>query len=149
MSTNWQVAVGAEYATAVFEPATALDQQAVFVCAHGAGGHMSDRGMLATSAELRSLGISVIRFNFLYREKASGRPDPMPRLKECVESVVKRARMELDPRPALAGVHKQWEIHWLEGADHSFHVLKSSGRTDGGVLAEVGDAAESWVTRLS
>ncbi len=27
-------------------------------------------------------------------------------------------------------------LHWLEGADHSYHVLKSSGRTDAEVLAE-------------
>ena len=33
-----------------------------------------------------------------------------------------------------------FEMHWLEGADHSFHVLKSSGRTDADVLREMGDA---------
>jgi hypothetical protein len=35
-------------------------------------------------------------------------------------------------------------MHWLEGADHGFHVLKSSGRTDPEVLAEVGDAYLAW-----
>jgi predicted alpha/beta-hydrolase family hydrolase len=35
-------------------------------------------------------------------------------------------------------------MHWLEGADHSFHVLKSSGRTDADVLNEIADAATSW-----
>jgi hypothetical protein len=39
-------------------------------------------------------------------------------------------------------------MHWVEGADHSFHVLKSSGKTDAQVLAEIGDAAQAWVTRL-
>lgn len=38
-----------------------------------------------------------------------------------------------------------WTMHWIEGADHSFHVLKSSGRTDGAVLQEVGDRAGSWL----
>jgi predicted alpha/beta-hydrolase family hydrolase len=38
-----------------------------------------------------------------------------------------------------------WTMHWLEGADHSFHVLKSSGRTDRDVLAEVGEAVSKWV----
>jgi predicted alpha/beta-hydrolase family hydrolase len=38
-----------------------------------------------------------------------------------------------------------WTMHWLEGADHSFHVLKSSGRTDRDVLAEVGEAVAKWV----
>ena len=32
-------------------------------------------------------------------------------------------------------------MHWLH-ADHSFHVLKSSGRNDGQVLAEIGDATD-------
>jgi predicted alpha/beta-hydrolase family hydrolase len=40
---------------------------------------------------------------------------------------------------------KGWTMHWLEGADHSFHVLKSSGRTDGEVLQEVGDGAARWL----
>src|SRR3954454_2591057 len=39
----------------------------------------------------------------------------------------------------LTTVRAPWEMHWLEGADHSFHVLKSSGRNDAAVLAEVGD----------
>ncbi len=38
-----------------------------------------------------------------------------------------------------------WTMHWLEGADHSFHVLKSSGRSDADVLTEVGAAAAKWV----
>jgi predicted alpha/beta-hydrolase family hydrolase len=37
-----------------------------------------------------------------------------------------------------------WTMHWLEGADHSFHVLKSSGRTDADVLAEIGAAVSRW-----
>ena len=36
-------------------------------------------------------------------------------------------------------------MHWLEGADHSFHVLKSSGRTDGEVMQEVGASAQRWL----
>jgi len=38
-----------------------------------------------------------------------------------------------------------WTMHWLEGADHSFHVLKSSGRSDAEVLDEVGEAVAKWV----
>jgi predicted alpha/beta-hydrolase family hydrolase len=38
-----------------------------------------------------------------------------------------------------------WTMHWLEGADHSFRVLKSSGRTDGAVLDEVGARAKRWL----
>ena len=40
-----------------------------------------------------------------------------------------------------------FRMHWLEGADHSFHVLKSSGRTDADVLSDIGDATEQWIGR--
>jgi hypothetical protein len=42
-----------------------------------------------------------------------------------------------------------WQMHWLEGADHSFHVLKSSGRTDGDVLKEVADVSRAWLSGLN
>jgi predicted alpha/beta-hydrolase family hydrolase len=41
-----------------------------------------------------------------------------------------------------------WQMHWLEGADHSFHVLKSSGRTDAQVMDEVSRVAGQWRTTL-
>ena len=41
-----------------------------------------------------------------------------------------------------------WQMHWLEGADHSFHVLKSSGRTDEQVMDEVGSTAKRWLAGL-
>jgi predicted alpha/beta-hydrolase family hydrolase len=214
---EWRVPVGDEETTAVFEPAMTANPSALFVCAHGAGGHMSDKGMLQVAALLRGRGIDVVRFNFLYKEKRSGRPDPMPLLKKCTEAVVARARETLRParliiggrsmggraasmlaadgfhadgllllayplhpagkpeqlrdahlpaiatptlcvngtrdalcRPdlmeaVLARVRPTFQMHWLEGADHSFHVLKSSGRTDGQVLEEVGGVTEAWV----
>ena len=43
---------------------------------------------------------------------------------------------------------RSWRMHWLEGADHSFHVLKSSGRTDDDVMAEVGSTARDWRLQL-
>ena len=41
-----------------------------------------------------------------------------------------------------------WEMRWLDGADHSFHVLKSSGRTDAAVLDEVASETSRWLTRI-
>ena len=41
-----------------------------------------------------------------------------------------------------------WQMHWLEGADHSFHVLKSSGRTDAELLEEIGVARQRWVSAM-
>ncbi|HXM80632.1 MAG TPA: alpha/beta family hydrolase [Burkholderiales bacterium] len=219
-NAQWLVAVGAEQTTAVFEPAAERGAEAVFVCAHGAGGHRDYRGMVRLSEVLRAQGLGVVRFNFLYREKASRRPDTMQRLKECFDAVVSRTRTELSPHAliiggrsmggrvasmlaadgfacdallllayplhpadkpeqlrdahlpqikvpvlcfngtrdalcrrdlmerALSSVRAPWEMHWLEAADHSFHVLKSSGRTDDQVLAEVGDVSQRWLSQF-
>ena len=46
----------------------------------------------------------------------------------------------------LSQVGRNWTMHWLEGADHSFHVLKSSGRSDRDVLVGVGDTIQQWLT---
>jgi predicted alpha/beta-hydrolase family hydrolase len=45
---------------------------------------------------------------------------------------------------ALVQVKAPWTMHWLEGADHSFHVLKRSGRTNAQVLDEIGEAVSRW-----
>ena len=222
MSASWRVPVDADETSALYEPAE-VNQRAVFVAAHGAGGSMMDRGMASVTATLRRHGFGVVRFNFLYRERKSARPDPMPTLMRTVAAVVDRTRAELGPdigrlviggrsmggraasmlaadgfpadgllllayplhppgkpeqlrdahlaritmpvlcfngtrdpfctpdimRRVVTTVKTSWEMHWLEGADHSFHVLKSSGRTDAEVLAEVGDASERWLSRLS
>jgi predicted alpha/beta-hydrolase family hydrolase len=39
----------------------------------------------------------------------------------------------------------RWTMHWLEGADHSFHVLKSSGRSDEDVLGEIAEACAAFI----
>ena len=222
MRGEWRIPVGGEETSAVFEPATDGNSKGVvFVCAHGAGGNMNDRGLLQTANALRARGLGVVRFNFLYKEKKSSRPDPMPRLKECYTAVVARAREELSPNKLIIGgrsmggraasmlaaegfecdgllllayplhppgkpeqlrdahlpaikvpvicfngtrdpfctpslmedvlkrVRTDWEMHWVEGADHSFHVLKSSGKTDVQVLDEIADASRAWVARIT
>jgi predicted alpha/beta-hydrolase family hydrolase len=50
---------------------------------------------------------------------------------------------------ALKTVKAPWTQHWIEGADHSFHVLKSSGRTDAQVDAEVSAVAGRWLKELA
>ena len=100
---EWRVEIGARETTAVFEPATASGIGSLFVCAHGAGGHMADHGMLALAERFRTCGIDVVRFNFLYGEKKSSRPDAMPRLKECMSAVVSWAREEVGPKRLIIG----------------------------------------------
>ena len=36
-------------------------------------------------------------------------------------------------------------LYPVEGADHGFHVLKRSGRTDAEVLAELADRIGDWI----
>jgi uncharacterized protein len=214
----WKVRVGDGEVSALHEPSTAGSSIATFVCAHGAGGNMLDRGVQAVAKELRGRGLDVVRFNFPYSEKRSGRPDPMPVLRACIEAVM--AEVEHDgplliggrsmggraasmmaadhvqadgllllayplhpagkpeqlrdahlPRitmPALCfngtrdalcrhdlmeavlpRLGKNFRMHWIDGADHSFHVLKSSGRTDADVLEEIGMATASWLAGVS
>ena len=217
--TSWTVPVGDETTTAVFRSGGANDG-VVFVCAHGAGGRLNDKSMLGLAKELESRQLDVVRFNFLYREKGSARPDPMPRLERCFGAVVAKVREELNPRVLIVGgrsmggraasimaskafdcdglllfayplhppgqleklrdahlpsitvpvlcfsgtrdtfctpelmikalepVKTAWEMHWLEGADHSFHVNKSSGRNDAQVLEEVGAVTRHWTEQF-
>jgi len=218
--TSWRVSVGEEETSAVFEPALTPAGGELFVFAHGAGGHMADRGMLAVSERLRGLGLHVVRFNFPYREKRSSHPDTMPRLKECIAAVASHARRELAPQtlilggrsmggraasmlaadgfscdgllllayplhpagkpedlrdahltqikvpilclngtrdalcrrdlmePVVGRLTDRWTMHWLEGADHSFRVLKASGRSDEEVLSEIAETCGAWVSGL-
>jgi predicted alpha/beta-hydrolase family hydrolase len=39
-------------------------------------------------------------------------------------------------------------LHVVDGADHSFHVPKRSGKTDGGVLSELAGRVASWADSL-
>ena len=47
-------------------------------------------------------------------------------------------------RPVCAKLGPRATLHVIEGADHSFHVLKSSGRTDEQVMHELAETAASW-----
>jgi uncharacterized protein len=49
-------------------------------------------------------------------------------------------------RPICESLGPQTTLHIIEGADHSFHVLKRSGRTDSQVLAEISSTVKAWTT---
>ena len=51
-------------------------------------------------------------------------------------------------KPVVKGLGEGATLHLAEGADHSFHVLKSSGRNDREVLAEILDAFVVWADKL-
>lgn len=50
--------------------------------------------------------------------------------------------------PVVKSLGSRATLHLLDGADHSFHVLKSSGRNDREVMAEALDAFAAWVDRI-
>jgi uncharacterized protein len=52
-------------------------------------------------------------------------------------------------RPICASLGARATLHVTETADHSFHVLKSSGRTDTAVLQELAQITSIWTQRLS
>ena len=220
-AVEWKVAVGAGETSAVYEPGAGESARLpLFVCAHGAGGSMSDRGMLATANAFREHGVDMVRFNFLYKERGSGRPDPMPLVMETTAAVVARARAELSPdrlviggrsmggraasmlaaddydadgllllayplhpagqpeklrdahlskirmpvlafsgtrdalctrdlmERALRAVTASWDMRWIEGADHSFHVLKSLVTNDAAVIDGIAASSAAWLTEL-
>jgi predicted alpha/beta-hydrolase family hydrolase len=100
---TWEIRDGTDGTTAVWDPPETAAHAPVFVCAHGAGGHMADRSILAVTDALRDRGIGTVRFNFFYRARKSGRPDPMPRLLACWAAVVARVREELNPDVLILG----------------------------------------------
>jgi len=48
-------------------------------------------------------------------------------------------------KPVVKSLGHKATLHLAEGADHSFHVPKSSGRNDREVLAEILDTFAAWV----
>lgn len=210
-----RIAVGDRFTTALRN--CVGQARVLMVCAHGAGGHMSDRGMERIAALLGEQGIEVVRFNFLYREGGSRRPDAMPSLKKAFEAVVAHVRAETDGKRLLLGgrsmggrvasmmaadgfacdglllfayplhppgqpeklrsahlskirrpvlcfngtrdafctralmehaiepLKERWTMRWLEGADHSFRALKSSGRKEADLYREVGEGTGQWL----
>ncbi|MEZ0325309.1 MAG: alpha/beta fold hydrolase [Fimbriimonas sp.] len=44
---------------------------------------------------------------------------------------------------------RTWTMHWIEQADHSLHVPKSSGTNDKQVLSDIGATVEAWIGTLS
>jgi predicted alpha/beta-hydrolase family hydrolase len=52
-------------------------------------------------------------------------------------------------RPICAGLGESARLHVVPTADHSFHVLKRSGRTDPEVLLELAGTVAAWSARLS
>jgi uncharacterized protein len=51
-------------------------------------------------------------------------------------------------KPVIKKLKDKAELHVIEGADHSFHVLKSSGRTDEQVIEELAESSRIWADKI-
>jgi hypothetical protein len=51
--------------------------------------------------------------------------------------------------PVVASLGALASLHLVEGADHSFHVLARSGRSDREVMSEILDAFATWAATLA
>jgi predicted alpha/beta-hydrolase family hydrolase len=51
--------------------------------------------------------------------------------------------------PICAALGPRATLHVIETADHSFHVLKSSGKSDAAVLKELANTTSAWTQKLS
>ena len=50
-------------------------------------------------------------------------------------------------RPIVEELGTRATLHVIESADHSFHVLKKSGKTDAGVLKELAETTANWAAK--
>jgi predicted alpha/beta-hydrolase family hydrolase len=77
--------------------------KAAYVFAHGAGAGMAHKSMTAISEGLAERGVATLRYNFLYMERGSGRPDAPTLAHKAVRAAVAKAS-ELAPKlPLFAG----------------------------------------------
>jgi predicted alpha/beta-hydrolase family hydrolase len=195
--------------------------RAVYVFAHGAGAGMTHSSMEAIAVGLAERNIATLRYQFLYMEKGSKRPDPPAIAHATVRSAVTEAARRCGELPLFAGgksfggrmtsqaqakapltgvrglvflgfpLHAAGKpsrerashlaevkipmlflqgtrdalaelvllepvvkelgaratLHLVKEADHSFHVLKRSGRNDADVMAELLDTFAGWITK--
>jgi len=79
------------------------DAIALYLFAHGAGAGMTHKAMESNAQGLAARGIATLRYQFLYMEKGSKRPDP-PRLAHAAVRAAAAKAFELAPDlPLFAG----------------------------------------------
>jgi predicted alpha/beta-hydrolase family hydrolase len=220
--TRWAVPIDSDETSVAYFSAEAGEPAALFICGPSAGGDLAEAGLLRVVRVLQRIGLDVVTFNFLYRQRGQRRPDPMPLLQRTFAAIVAFAlqRMSRPPLILIGGrsmggrvasmlaadgfecdglvlfayplhpagepsrlrsahlpriavptlcfngtrdrlctrelmeatvnpLAPRWTMHWLEAADHGFHVPKASGRSDDDILEEIGQAASGWLKGLT
>lgn len=79
------------------------DAKAAYVFAHGAGAGMAHKAMTAIAEGLAARGVATLRYNFLYMERGSKRPDAPAVAHAAVRAAVARAAELAPDLPLFAG----------------------------------------------
>lgn len=79
------------------------DARALYVFAHGAGAGMAHASMAAIANGLAERGIASLRYQFLYMERKSKRPDPPKLAQAAVRAAVAEAAKLAPSLPLYAG----------------------------------------------
>ena len=77
--------------------------KALYLFAHGAGTNMSHKAMTSNAEGLAARGIATLRFNFLYSEKGSKRPDTPKLAHAAVRAAAAIANDVVTNLPLFAG----------------------------------------------
>jgi predicted alpha/beta-hydrolase family hydrolase len=77
--------------------------KAALVLAHGAGAGMTNKSMVAIADGLGQRSIATLRFNFLYMERGSKRPDAPPLAHAAIRAAVAYATKLAPKLPLFAG----------------------------------------------
>ena len=77
--------------------------KALYLFAHGAGTNMAHKSMASNAEGLAARGIATLRYNFLYAEKGSKRPDAPKLAHAAVRAAAERAVEVANGLPILAG----------------------------------------------
>jgi predicted alpha/beta-hydrolase family hydrolase len=102
MPTDVSIAVSAEsHVSGLLE--APKDARACYVLAHGAGAGMKHPFMAAVAAGLAKRGIATLRYQFLYMERGSKRPDPPKLAHAAVRAAVAEAARQMLGLPLIAG----------------------------------------------
>jgi predicted alpha/beta-hydrolase family hydrolase len=95
------IAVGDDSVSGVIQ--TPEKARACYVFAHGAGAGMAHPFMANVAAGLAERGIATLRYQFLYMERGSKRPDPPKLAHAAVRAAVDEAAKRFPKLPLVAG----------------------------------------------
>lgn len=96
-----KLTIGAETTSALW--LAPPDAKAAYVFAHGAGAGMAHKAMAAIAEGLAERGIATLRYNFLYMERGSKRPDAPALAHTAVRAAVSKATELAPALPLFAG----------------------------------------------